>query len=237
MDTSILEGLGLTNGEVKAYLTLLEVGQTKVGVIIEKSGLASSAVHNYLNNLSEKGLVTHIKKGKIKYYKAVSPDQLLSFIEEKKKRLKEILPELKSKHQKSQEKEEAEVFEGSKGIIAMLNSLIENVSRGEEYLFFAINVEEHNEEIQDFLESYDVKRKDKGLIIKGCASPHLNKLFSKRKNIKMKYPVFPILSNLSICKNKVAIFSWGEKPIGYLIHSKQISNAYKQYFSQIWDMS
>ena len=50
----------------------------------------------------------------------------------------------------------------------------------------------------------------------------------------MKYPNFPIPSNISLCKNKVAIFSWGEKPVGYLIKSKQIAKIYKEFFHQIW---
>ena len=37
MDVSILEDLGLSKGEIKVYTTLLEIGITKVGTIIEKS--------------------------------------------------------------------------------------------------------------------------------------------------------------------------------------------------------
>ncbi|MBW3003756.1 helix-turn-helix domain-containing protein, partial [Candidatus Woesearchaeota archaeon] len=45
MDTTILEDLGLSSGEIKVYLALLELGSTKVGRVIEKTGMASSAVH------------------------------------------------------------------------------------------------------------------------------------------------------------------------------------------------
>ena len=54
MDTSLLEDIGLSKGEIKVYLTLLNLGNTKVGYIIEKSGMASSAVHNAINTLIEK---------------------------------------------------------------------------------------------------------------------------------------------------------------------------------------
>ena len=237
MDTSILGNVGLSKGEINVYLTLLELGTTKVGPIIEKSGMASSAVHNSINSLKDKGLISYIKKGQIKFYQAVQPKQLVDFIENKKKKIIEILPELEMKQKLAVEKQEAEIFEGTKGIITMLNLLIENTTKRDEYLFFAINIIGQNEEIQQFFLSYDIKRKEKGLIIKGLASKSLKKFFEKRKILKMKYPHFPIPSNISICNNKIAFFSWEEKPVGYLIESKQIAEMYKDFFHQIWAIS
>ena len=89
MDISILEELGLSKGEAKLYLTLLQIGESKVGGIIGKSNMASSAVHNSVNSLINKGIVSYIKKGKIKFYQAVPPKQLIEFIEGKKKRFLE----------------------------------------------------------------------------------------------------------------------------------------------------
>ena len=51
MDTRILEDIGLTNAEIKVYMSLLELGVAGAGNIIEKSGLQSSVVHMTLNNL------------------------------------------------------------------------------------------------------------------------------------------------------------------------------------------
>jgi sugar-specific transcriptional regulator TrmB len=235
MELSVLEGLGLSTGEIKVYISLLELGEIKVGRIIEKSGMASSAVYNSLNSLLEKGFISYIKKGKIKFYQAVPPKQIIGFIDEKKKKLLELIPELELKRKKAEEKQEAEIFEGTKGIIAMLNLLIEDTKKGDEYLFFSINVDQKNEEIQDFFSMYDIKRKSKGLITKGLAQKELKKLFEKRKILKMKYPNFPIPSNISVCRDKTAIFSWEEKPVGYLIKSKQIADMYKNYFHKIWD--
>ncbi len=236
MDSSILEDLGLSKGEIKIYLEMLGLGETKVGQIIEKSGMASSAVHNSMNSLIEKGLVSYIKKGKIKFYRAISPKQLLDFIEDKKKKILEILPELESKQKKSTEKQEAEIFEGLKGVVAMLNLQIEDTKKGDEYLFFAVRVgkEREDKDIQDFFIQYDAKRRAKGLIIKGLAPSKIKELFIKRRVLKMKYANFPIPSNTSICNDKIAFFSWGEKPIGYLIKSKQISGMYRDFFNETW---
>src|SRR3989344_7009657 len=116
MDVSALEDLGLTKGEIKIYLAILELGSTKVGQVIEKSNMASSAVHNSIHSLVEKGLISYVKKGKIKLYKATPPKQLINFLEDKKKKILEILPELETKEEKSKNKQEAEIFEGFKGV-------------------------------------------------------------------------------------------------------------------------
>ena len=236
MDTKILEELGLSKGESSVYLSLLKLGQTKIGAIIEKSGVVSSAAHNSVNSLIEKGLVSYIKKGKIKYYLAASPKQILAFLENKKKNFEEILPQLEEQQKKSKEKQDAEIFEGTKGIIAMLNLLIDDAKKGDDYLFFAVEVEKMNEEIQDFFQMYDAKRKERGLTIKGIAHNNLKDLFTERKFLKMHYVNFPTPSNISICNHKIALFSWGEKPIGYLIKSEQIAEMYRTFFSQVWAM-
>ncbi|MFH0701365.1 MAG: helix-turn-helix domain-containing protein [Candidatus Woesearchaeota archaeon] len=234
MDTSILENLGLSQGEIKVYLTLLETGSTKVGTIIEKSGMASSAVHNSVNSLIDKGLITYIKKGKIKHYQAVPPKLLLEFVEDKKRKIQEILPELELKQKLAEERQEAEIFEGTKGVITMLNLLIEDAKKGEEYLFFAINVPKQNEEIQKFFLNYDLKRKEKGLVVKGIAPKEEKKLFEGRKYLQMKYTNLPIPSNISICNRKICFFTWETKPVGYLIKSRQLSQIHAEYFKNMW---
>ncbi len=235
MDSGVLEEAGLTKGESKAYLTLLELGPSKVGPIIGKTGLASSAVHNAIHSLIDKGLVSYIKKGKIKIYQAAPPKQLADFVEEKKKAVLQILPELELKQKLAEERQEAEVFEGTKGILAMLNLLIEGVKKGDEYYFFATYLQERNEEVQQFFRRYDVKRKDKGLFVRGIARKELKPLFEGRQVLHMKYPDFPIPSDVSICNSKVALIAWGDKPVGYLIRSPQIFEMFKKFFMKIWD--
>lgn len=234
MDTAILENLGLSKGEIKVYLTLLRLGSTKVGGIIEKSDMASSAVHNSVNSLIDKGLISYTKSGKIKYYQVVPPKQLVDFIEDKKKEILKILPELEAEQKLSKEKQEAEIFLGKKGVIAMLNLFIDDARKGDEYLFFAVNVKEQNKEIQEFFEKYDLKRKEKELIVKGLAPKEMRSLFEKREFLRMRYITFPIPSNISVFKNKIAFFSWGEKPVGYLITSQQIADIFRAFFQEIW---
>ena len=218
MDISSLEGLGLTPGEIKVYLTLLSLGSVKVGMIIEKSNLQSSVVHNCLHKLMEKGLVSFVKKGKITYYQTANPRRIIQYIDEKKKKVQEMLPELLAK-QAAGEKAEAEVFLGTKGVnTAYYEPLIE-MKKGDENLFFSFTKAEYTEERIDALEKYCRFKKEKGIISKGIAPIELKELLSKGKfpGVEFRYVKFPVPSGLSIFNNSVFIPALGENPIGFLI--------------------
>ena len=88
MDTEILEDLGLTPTEIKIYISLLELGVSSAGKILEKSKLPNSTVHRDLNSLIEKGLISFILEGKRKIYKATNPENFFEFIQDKKGNLK-----------------------------------------------------------------------------------------------------------------------------------------------------
>ena len=64
MDTSTLREAGLTEGEIKVYLALLELGSSTTGPIVDKSGISRSIIYQILEKLMEKGLVSFITKEK-----------------------------------------------------------------------------------------------------------------------------------------------------------------------------
>ncbi|MEI7718644.1 MAG: helix-turn-helix domain-containing protein [archaeon] len=234
MEEEILQNLGFTYAEAKVYLLLLGLGSVKVGRIIEKSGLQSSTIHNTLNSLTDKGYITHILKGKIKIYQAVNPKNILKEFKDKETKFEDILPTLEQKHKFGEEKQQAEIFEGVNGIMTLLNELIEDTKPKENYYFFAIDESGLNEEIQKFFERYDAKRKEKGIFVRGIARKELKPFFEKRKVLKMKYVSHPVPSNISICNNKIAMISWGDKPTGILVKSEQMCKSQIEFFESLW---
>src|SRR5437868_1279448 len=115
MDESVLEDLGLTHAEIKVYTSLLELGSSPAGRILEKSGLQNSVVHRALNSLIEKGIINYIVSGKRKVYQATDPEQFYRFIDEKKRRFDELLPELKKKQRLARHSETATIYKGVRG--------------------------------------------------------------------------------------------------------------------------
>src|SRR3989344_475286 len=96
-----LQRIGLTDGEIKIYLALLELGSTSTGKLTKKSGISGSKVYEVLDRLMNKGLANFIIKNGVKYFEAARPERLLdhlsekeSEIEKEKAEVQKIIPEL-----------------------------------------------------------------------------------------------------------------------------------------------
>ncbi|MBW3004158.1 hypothetical protein KY337_06395 [Candidatus Woesearchaeota archaeon] len=234
MDTKILEDIGLTQREIKVYLALLELGPSTAGSVLEKANLQNSVFHFCVNRLIDKGLVSYVKKGKVRVYQAADPDQFLIYVKDKENQVQKLLPELKAKQSFAKDKQEVELFEGIKGIYTLMNTMINNAKRGDEHLFFSADIDEINEDIQKFFRRFDAKRKDKGILAKGIAPKKLKYLF-KGRPIKMKYTNTPIPANSAVCGDMLNYIVWGDKPTGVLIKSKHIAKKQKEFFKELWN--
>jgi len=155
-------------------------------------------------------------------------------IDEQKGDLEAALPELLRRHEGAVEDRWVEVFEGIKGRNVMFDELIGNVSPYSEYLFFTANKEGHNEEMQNYFRKYDLKRRGRKLEVKGIAPKKLASLF-KGRGIKMRFTNRPIPKSISICEDKIAFLEWADKPFGFLIKSKQLSDDMRAFFYGIWN--
>src|SRR3989338_11365214 len=87
MNEKILEEIGLTKGEIKVYFSLLKLGETTTGKIIEEAQISSGKIYEILEKLIKKGLVSYIIKEKTKYFSATSPRRIIDYIHEKEHEL------------------------------------------------------------------------------------------------------------------------------------------------------
>ena len=238
MDISVLEEIGLTNGEIKTYLAVLELGSTTSGPAIKKSNLQSSVFYNSLNSLIEKGLITYIKKGKIRYYQAIDPYSLVDFLEDKKTRLKEIIPQLLAKQKSAENKETAEIFEGKNGIRTAYYSMLSDVEKGSSYFAFALQEQYQNKEILDFFKKFDKKRIEENKSVNLMTNIKYKKFFKENykeiKNINLRFTDLNIPLGINITKNTLMFTIWGEEPVCYRILSKELSKRFSLFFQDIW---
>src|SRR3990167_6978360 len=81
MDIHAMQEAGLTEGEAKVYLALMDLGPSTTGPIIEKAHVAKSIIYQLLDKLIQKGLVAYITKEKTKYFQASDPHKLIEYME------------------------------------------------------------------------------------------------------------------------------------------------------------
>tara|TARA_Y100000310_G_C20599878_1_gene772450 strand:+ start:671 stop:1384 length:714 start_codon:yes stop_codon:yes gene_type:complete len=230
-----LQELGLNKRESLCYIALLELGSSKIGPIIKKTEIPSSKIYEILDKLLNRGLVSYVIIGKIKHYQASDPKILLNYIDEKRKQVEEILPQLLLK-QKFSKKQSVEMFEGQKAVFSLFTNLINGTKPKEQYLIFSIDEENKNDAANLFFKNLAVRRKEKKLDVKLLKNI---KLYKKEKHtkLKMRFTSFNLPQGITIFRNIIIILSWVESPIAIKIESEQIANQMNEFFLEQWNIA
>ncbi len=123
MQETLLQDAGLTQNEIKAYITLLKTGKSQTGHIIKHSKISSGKVYETLTKLIEKGLVEVVIENNVKQFSATNPESLLLLMKERQERvtkqtekIKEIIPKLQKLQRTQFEPESVYLIKGFRGI-------------------------------------------------------------------------------------------------------------------------
>ncbi len=239
MDTRILEDLGLTQAEIKVYVALLELGSSGAGVIIQKSGLQNSVVHRALNSLLDKALIGSIKEGKRNIYQATDPNHFFDFIEDKKHRFEELLPELKLRQSASRSDTEPMISTGRRGIMEIYNRLLD--SGGKEYLTFGggkqVTFDVMGEEWWKRLHTKRIAKKIPARQVFDETILEFGRSLNKRKLSKVRFlpQQSAQLTETIILGDYVALVMFTENPYGVIIRDQTVADSYRKNFEIVWE--
>jgi HTH-type transcriptional regulator, sugar sensing transcriptional regulator len=244
---SSLESIGLTKGEIKIYLALLELGCSSTGKITQKSGISGSKVYEVLDRLMKKGLVSSVIKNDVKHFEASHPQKIIAFLEEKKneieqekKSVTDILPTLIAKMQGS-EPGIAKIFVGWEGLKTANDDIINTLSKDEEWLSMGLTEQPKSWEIHFTKRQKD--RAKKGIIHKHLLNKKYITLYKNRKQLPhTQFRFLPETMEMpmstEIYKNKVIFFILlQESPMAIMIENKAVYDSFKKYFEILWKNS
>ncbi len=241
MDTSILQDIGLSKSEIDIYVALLELGPSTSGPIINKTKLQSSVVHRSIKRLVDGGLITFVKVGKDKQYQATEPENLLNYIDSKRKKIQDILPELKLKQKLAKEKNETEMFLGKRAIFSMLDNLIKDSQPEEDFLSFSLIEAHGDEEIIRFYKHYNLRRREKKLNVKVLVNKKVKKIYEKNyskellRKANVHYTSFNFPQGIIIHRAHVVFLNWSENPTAVKITNTQMAQQFTQFFLQFYN--
>lgn len=242
MYEEILEGIGLTKGEIKVYTTLLKTGETTTGKVIDESGLSSGKIYEILNRLINKGLVSYIVKEKTKYFNATSPKKILEYIDQKEKEIKsrrqqaeKIIPYLSNLQKKGDYS--AVIYKGLEGFKTAIYETLDELTKEDVWLGFGISTK--REEAINLVWEFFVKKKgSKGIQSKIILNDFES--YEKRKNVPHEDTrVLEMSSNaapVSIAKDIVLIYNWKELSVIKIIN-KDIAQSFREFFYNLWNMA
>lgn len=227
-----LEEIGLNRRESICYSSLLELGSSKVGEIVKKTGIPSSKIYEILDKLSKRGFVSHVIKNNIRYYQAADPKCLIDYINEKKKKVENLLPELLLK-QNFGPKQSVELYEGQQALFSLLTTLIADAKPREQYFIFSINEENKTKSTDLFFKNMTIRRKEKRLDVRLLRNL---RVYTKEKHTKLKvrYTSFNLPQGITIFRNNVILLSWKDSPVGVKIESEIFAGQLREFFLDLW---
>ena len=244
MDTKILEKIGFTEGEVRVYLALLELGSSSTGHIIDKSHITSSKVYLILERLEQKGLVSHVIRNNVKYFQVADPNRLLDYLAKKKEELesdteniKKIIPALKLKREMFHELQETTMYQGFKGFQTSLEEFIADIKTGEEFVVFGAKGP-FGKEFETFIKHFYEGKEKKGIKTRSIYNSKFRNVLTLYKNLKLTEVRFIdgiVPSTIVITKGKVLIICYGDDPRQVLIKSTPMAESFYQFFESMWE--
>lgn len=246
MDAKILEKIGFTPGESKIYLALLGLGQSTTGPIVEKSGVSTSKTYKILKRLEAKGLVGHVIKNKVVNWSPANPRRVLEILDEqekaisdKKNEMKTVLPELLKKMESLKEKQQAEVYMGTKGMETVFNDETSYLVEHPKETNYVIGIASvFQKRFLDFFKRLEIKRN--GLRLKRKMLFGANVIGSqpwveKSRFCEVRYLDYPdsqVSINVYGTTSFICVLS--EEPMFFVIKSRKIAENFVSYFNLLW---
>lgn len=247
MPRTILKSLGLSNNEIKIYLTTLSLGQALISTISKKCGINRTSLYVIVEKLSKKGYLTYFIKNNVRYYSAVDPEVLFDKCKQNAheaqnlmQKMEKMLPILNNLSSLT-DKVKVRNYEGFEGVKTMLNDVIQD---GKE-VDALVQVESFPIDVVKYLkEEYFPKRAPQ--ITDNCKTIILAKKKHKQylNDILNFHPgqikeVLPekinIKVNIQVYNNKTAIYSINTNELnGVIIENEKLYETFKDIFNYLW---
>ncbi len=240
MSLEILRKIGLSDGEIKIYSTLLDFGISPINKIHEKTGIERRNIYDILNKLIERGLVTYIVENKKRYFQITHPNKIIGYIEEKKHELENIkgdiekeIPFIIKKFGFMKPKIKAEIYRGSEGIKAVFEDML---NYKENYFIgsgrYVVKLLPHfwtnynKRRIKLKVKWFNIYRAEMKMEVKPFPFEYvrfLPKEFSGNPGV------------IFIYGDKTTNVLWSEEFFAFAIESKAITENYRRYHKYLWD--
>ena len=251
--TRILQGLDLSEKEVKVFISLVRLGIAPVSAIALDSGITRTHVYDILGRLQQHALVTETQERGVKKYEAITHAGLIAYITRRKKKLEKLRDNLERAASDynalrvgAGQKTKVRFFDGPEGIKNIYAEIRSDLSKNkEEHELTTIFSPELVEKVlPGWMEQEEYIDVGSNMSKRGIlyCSPLSEKLIEKMKYSKNKheykkwpesYGTFP---TDTICwGNKITYIDLVDYPSGIIIENASAANSFRIWFNFMWD--
>jgi len=239
-----LEKFGLSQIEAKVYCAVLALEKNSVDNIAKRAKINRTSCYTVLERLNNSGLISSVKnKGKT-VYKAAPPEKFLEILEENKKSIESIIPDLKSIFDSKKNDADIRFYKGGEGLKTVLNMILREAK---EVLIFG-DGDSFKTAIPHWTQYYSDKRAEhdiKARIILRATSQAIDSakslnLKNSKKSELAKIRVLPEAlvatnSGFDVYGNKTIFYSFEKEPLAVVVESRIISQMMKTVFETMWN--
>lgn len=228
----VLRDQGLTSNETAIFLATLRLGQATVAQIAARAATKRPTAYVLLDRLRKMGLVGQVKRGKVLYYRAISPYALLDDRYRKYNQLKAAVPELARLHELHVATPEMTIYEGANAI----QQVMENTLTSSTEILAWANMELATNVFGDYYRDYVRRRVENKIRVKAifAAGPAAAEYKRRDKEeLRESYVVpaeeLPLYNEINIYDHKLAIISHSDQ-VGVIIQNKAIADTQRAIF-------
>jgi len=248
MDILDLKKIGLTEGEVKIYKALLELGECTRTSLAKESGVSPSKVYDVANRLLEKGIISTVKKNQIIHFSAADPERLKDFLKEKeteitkeKELVDQLLPTLLAKYQHTKDQADVEVFYGWEGMRTVFNDILKTMSKGDENFVFGASMGQDSDKADLFFSRYYQQIPERGFTVKIIFNENVRGhekrtgYYSSTPPHEVRYLHQDTFAELNLYGDTVLLILLFKNPIIIRIRNEETSDAFRNcYWKCYW---
>lgn len=228
----ILQQIGLTEKESKAYIISLKIGTNPASTIARHANLNRCTCYSVLESLIEKGLIMQYEKNKMHYFSAVEPKYLLNYIEDKKQELSyyksaidEYLPELESLKGQYQIMPNVKSYVGKESLDKIFKEIIKETT----LWIWAENSKRRHQFFTKHIPDYLNKYKSINLILNNQNQLEKHHIVNSSEFDQ----ITPLKPLQCIGKDKIFIISTAEN-YAVEIENSDIVNQFRTQFEKAW---
>lgn len=241
MHFEVLKKIGFSDKNGLIYLALLKAGPLSVRKLAQKCALNRGIVYESLKWLKEQGVVDFYEKDTKQYFVAEDPEKLRFLLDQKnadltaaKEELEDVIPELKSLHDKGGDRPTSRYYEQDE-IKKILEDVLQVCEERAELMYRIYSTAPIRENLYIGFETFSDVRVAKGITVRAIALGDGGELRGLDERRWLKVPS-PAPTYIIIYPGKTAYLSLNaqQELIGVVIENEGVYETQKTVFDELW---
>ncbi|MFA4872535.1 MAG: helix-turn-helix domain-containing protein [Patescibacteria group bacterium] len=237
-----LQDIGFSDKKALMYVALLELGKGSVIDIAKKSSLKRTTVYNLLPEMIREGFIKTGIQGKKRFYFIEDVRQLGRNVDEQKRAIENLLPELRAVHNVLPQKPRITYYEGMGGMKELYQDTLDCTLDGGTILSYTGLTNFYQLMPYEYYRWYVGERVRKKIRLRAIAYDsqaardwETSSLKDLREIKIITSKNFIFNADTEIYANKVALVSYRENFMGVIIESKEINEMQRSAFELMWN--